>query len=118
MEQTNRGAHHRADRPQQPPANPFDPAYLRTLGLHPAVLDVLRYFTWQHLPPHLRAVSEEIGTLAFKMATTLPSSPQLTIGLQRLLDAKDSLVRAALHPSDHGWHSAAPETTPSDLPRP
>jgi hypothetical protein len=30
------------------------------------------------------------------MISSLPDSPQLTIGLQRLLDAKDAFVRAAL----------------------
>jgi hypothetical protein len=64
--------------------------------LHPSVAQILRYFEWSHLPPHLQAASRPIGELAHQMAESLPSSPELTTGLRKLLEAKDCLVRAAL----------------------
>lgn len=59
---------------------------------------ILRFFVYEHLPPHLQAVSKPIGDLAREMATTLPPSAELSAGLRKLLEAKDCLVRAALPP--------------------
>lgn len=64
---------------------------------HPAVADVLRHFAWDHLPKHLQTVSRPFAELAHQLADTL-SGPQLTIGLQDLLRAKDACVRAAVRP--------------------
>jgi hypothetical protein len=66
--------------------------------MHPATADILRYFEYEHLPEHLQAVSKPIGDLARQMAGTLPEGPEVTAGLRKLLEAKDCLVRAALHP--------------------
>ncbi|NIL57093.1 hypothetical protein [Salinispora arenicola] len=63
---------------------------------HPSVVRIARYFTYDHLPPALQAVSKECHDLAEKMITTLPDSPELTTGLRKLLEAKDCFVRAAL----------------------
>jgi hypothetical protein len=63
---------------------------------HPAVAGLLRYFAWEHLPPKLQEVSRPFGELAERMADTLPSGPELSAGLRKLLEAKDCAVRAAL----------------------
>jgi hypothetical protein len=66
-------------------------------GRHRAVWDVAQYFTFNHLPEGpLKDTSRAVCQLAASMLATLPDCPQLTIGLQRLLDAKDAFVRAAL----------------------
>ena len=70
---------------------------MATKELHPAVADVLQYFEFEHLPSHLQAVSAPIHDLAHEMAARL-DGPQLTNGLNRLLEAKDCFVRAALQP--------------------
>lgn len=72
--------------------NDFTPAELR----HPATLDLLRWFDYDHLPPHLQAVSQHCHALAFEMASSLPDGPELTAGLRKLLEAKDCFVRQAL----------------------
>ena len=63
--------------------------------LHPAVLETLRFFEYDHLPEHLRVISMPFHDLAHEMAARV-AGPQLTNGLQRLLEAKDCMVRAAL----------------------
>ncbi|MBE1575058.1 hypothetical protein ACFORH_43005 [Amycolatopsis roodepoortensis] len=63
---------------------------------HPAVAEKLEFFEFEHLPAELRAVSEPCARLAHLMATSLPQSSQVTLGLQKLLEAKDCFVRAAL----------------------
>ena len=60
---------------------------------------ILRFFAYSHLPPHLQAVSKPIGELAELMASTLPPGAETTVGLRKLLEAKDAFVRAALPPS-------------------
>jgi len=66
-------------------------------GRHPGVQAVLRYFEHDHLRAGpLRATSGACARLAEDMVDILPDTPQLTIGLQKLLEAKDCFVRAAL----------------------
>ncbi|MEU7348366.1 hypothetical protein ABZ778_31575 [Streptomyces bacillaris] len=69
---------------------------------HPATEHLLRYFAYDHLPPHLQAVSKPCGDLAQELVDALPDGPELSAGLRRLLEAKDCFVRAAL------------DTTPED----
>ncbi|MEW2741622.1 hypothetical protein ABZ131_20895 [Providencia rettgeri] len=57
---------------------------------------ILKHFTYNHLPSHLKAVSEPICVLAHQMDESLPDSPEKSAGLRKLLEAKDCLVRAAL----------------------
>lgn len=64
--------------------------------MNPAVAHVLSLFTYEHLPPHLAAVSKPISDLAHEMADRLSSGPELTVGLRKLLEAKDALVRQAV----------------------
>lgn len=63
---------------------------------HPATTQLLGFFTFEHLPPLLQAISAPCHDLAFDMATTLPDGPELTAGLRKLLEAKDAFVRQAL----------------------
>lgn len=62
---------------------------------HPQVESILRYFAFEHLPAHLQEISKPIGELATSMAEKL-TGPELTVGLRKLLEAKDCLVRAKL----------------------
>jgi hypothetical protein len=57
---------------------------------------ILQFFDYEHLPPHLQAVSKPIGDLARQMAETLPEGAETAAGLRKLLEAKDCLVRAKL----------------------
>lgn len=71
--------------------------------LHPNVAALLRYFESDHLPRHLRDVSNACRYLAQEMAEELPQGPELTAGLRKLLEAKDCFVRAALDKeTEHG----------------
>lgn len=64
---------------------------------HPGVQDVMRFFSYGHLPEGLpKLVSERCAYLAQDLLDAVPDSPQLTLGLQLLLQAKDAFVRAAL----------------------
>lgn len=69
---------------------------------HPAVANVLRYFAYRHLPPHLQDVSRPFHDLAHEAARMVPDGgPAVTDGLKDLLRAKDWFVRAAVD-SDPG----------------
>lgn len=61
---------------------------------------ILRYFDWEHLPPHLQAVSRPFGELARDLAARAEfdgwDPAETTAGLRKLLEAKDCAVRALL----------------------
>lgn len=65
-------------------------------GRHPGTAGIARYFDYDHLPPHLQAVSKPCHDLAEAMIGELADGPELTAGLRKLLEAKDCFVRAAL----------------------
>lgn len=57
---------------------------------------LLRYFKYQHLPPHLALVSKSYAELAEWTDDILPSGSEKTVALRKLLEAKDAAVRSAL----------------------
>lgn len=57
---------------------------------------MLQFFGFDHLPPHLAAVSGSFCQLAYEIVATLPSNPERTVALRKLLEAKDCAVRALL----------------------
>ena len=62
--------------------------------LHPATEAILKFFTFEHLPEHLQAVSEPFHDLAWDLAGKYDGA-ELTTCLRQLLEAKDCAVRAA-----------------------
>lgn len=58
--------------------------------------ELLRFFKYDHLPPHLQAVSKPFCELAEKLDEELPRNAETTTALRKLLEAKDCAVRAIL----------------------
>lgn len=56
----------------------------------------MRWFEFQHLPPHLREVSRPFHEMAHSIVRDLPRDPERTMALRKLLEAKDCAVRAKL----------------------
>ena len=63
--------------------------------IHPASAAVLAFFEYEHLGPALSPISREFHRLAHDMALKL-DGPEVTVGLRKLLEAKDCMVRAAV----------------------
>jgi hypothetical protein len=57
---------------------------------------LMQFFAYAHLPPHLQEISKPFGELAQQLVDTLPSNPERSAGLRKLLEAKDCFVRAKL----------------------
>lgn len=55
---------------------------------------ILQFFAFDHLPPHLQAVSKPFGLLANHIVDTLPRNAERTVALRKLLESKDAAVRA------------------------
>ena len=62
---------------------------------------ILRFFHYEHLPPHLRAISRPFCELACSMARMLPHNAETSAMLRKLLEAKDCAVRASVRPEDN-----------------
>jgi len=57
---------------------------------------IMQFFAYEHLPEHLREVSQPFADLAKEIHAGLPRNPERTVALRKLLEAKDAAVRAAL----------------------
>jgi hypothetical protein len=58
---------------------------------------LLQFFEYKHLPEHLQEISRPFGELAHWIGDTLPRNAERTVGLRKLLEAKDCIVRARLY---------------------
>ena len=58
---------------------------------------MMQFFASSHLPQHLQDISKPFGDLAQHIVDTLPSNPERSAGLRKLLEAKDCVVRAKLY---------------------
>lgn len=56
----------------------------------------MQFFAYEHLPLHLQAISMPFCDLANFIVTVIPSNPERTVSLRKVLEAKDAAVRAAL----------------------
>ncbi|MGW8178290.1 MAG: hypothetical protein ACWGQW_05925 [bacterium] len=63
---------------------------------HPSISHVLKFFKFGHLPEDLQKISKQCSDLAHNMVMDCKQSPELTVGLRKLLEAKDCFVRARL----------------------
>ncbi|TCO57141.1 hypothetical protein [Actinocrispum wychmicini] len=62
-------------------------------GRHPSIAHFQPLFDYDNLPAELQAVSGPCGALAEHMLSVLPDGIELTVGLRKLLEAKDAFVR-------------------------
>jgi carbonic anhydrase len=57
---------------------------------------ILQFFEYQHLHAHLQDHSKAFWALAHHVCNTIKESPERTVALRKLLEAKDAAVRAAV----------------------
>ncbi len=60
---------------------------------HPGTVHLLGYLSSNHLPTVLAAVVRPCADLADTLVEALPDGPELTVGLRKLVEAKDCFVR-------------------------
>ena len=80
-------------------------------AVHPGVYSLLCFFRYEHLPPHLRKISSPMASLALVMAASC-DGPEATVGLRKLLEAKDCFVRSALGQQPTPKPAATPVPSP------
>lgn len=57
---------------------------------------MLQFFEYNHLSEALQDVSQHFALLAHWINRELPTNPERTVALRKLLEAKDCAVRARL----------------------
>lgn len=57
---------------------------------------IMQFFAYAHLPDRLQLISQPFCKLAEAIVETIPRNPERTVALRKLLEAKDSAVRAML----------------------
>lgn len=55
---------------------------------------ILKFFKYEHLPPHLQEASKPFCELANLLVATLPCNAERSVALRKLLESKDAAVRA------------------------
>lgn len=79
-----------------------------TKGRHPGVRDALQWLTFSHLPEALQYFSRPFYRAAVALVGQIPTdSPELTTALNKLIEAKDSAVRAGIK-NDTGRAGSVP----------
>ena len=58
---------------------------------------LMQFFEYSHLPPHLQIISERFRALAVWIIRELPDNAEKTTALRKLLEARDSAVRAKIY---------------------
>ncbi len=58
--------------------------------------EIMNFFEYTHLPPRIKEVSKSIAEVANLMNDAIPQSEEKSVGLRKLLEAKDCFVRASL----------------------
>lgn len=58
---------------------------------------MLQFFGYKHLPEHLQGFSKPFCILAEDIVREIPSNPERTAALRKLLEAKDCAVRAVIY---------------------
>lgn len=87
-------------------------AALLTEGRHPGVRDALQWLTYSHLPESLRRFSEPFYRAAAMIVMEIRTEcPELTTALNKLIEAKDSAVRAGIrHDTGRAGSVPRPQT--------
>ncbi len=57
---------------------------------------LLKFFRYDHLPAPLQEASKPFCDLAEHMVAKFPQNPERTVGLRKLLEAKDCAVRSLI----------------------
>lgn len=66
-------------------------------GRHPGVCDALQWLTFSYLPESLQGYSRPFYQTAVELIAMISTdSPELTTALNKLIEAKDSAVRAGI----------------------
>jgi len=58
---------------------------------------LLQFFEYYHLPDSLQEISKPFNKLAYQICEVLPSNPERTVALRKLLEAKDCAVRSLIY---------------------
>jgi len=67
-----------------------------TTPIAPPTDHAMQFFAYDHLPQAMQSVSKPFSELAKTMVELLPRNPERTKMLNKLLEAKDCAVRAAI----------------------
>lgn len=67
-----------------------------------SLFSIFKFFSFDHLPPHLQKISKPFHDLALQMIENSPTDswPETDMGLRKLLEAKDCFVRAGIKQED------------------
>lgn len=60
--------------------------------------EMMKWFSYEHLPDDLKKISAPFGELAGLIHAMTEAGPERTVAFRKLREAKDAAVRARIHP--------------------
>lgn len=76
-------------------------------NFHPALKLALRWLVDDgRMPSHLTEIYNQFGDVAMEVAILSPQSPQTTIAVHKLVEAKDASIRAVIEERERHAESA------------
>ncbi len=73
-----------------------------TADRHPAVVTLAGYFDAGRFPDPFGPIAAELEHTARTMLEAIPDHPELTVGLRKLLEARECFMRAAREAAERG----------------
>ena len=73
-----------------------------TAGRHPAVVTLAGYFDARRVGELGRPIAAELEHTARTMLACIPDHPELSVGLRKLLEARECFIRAATDGEEAG----------------
>ncbi len=58
--------------------------------------NLIKFFKYDHLPPHLQEISKMFYDLAIQIEAKIPQTSEQTVSLRKLLESKDCAIRAVV----------------------
>lgn len=87
-----------------------------TTGRHPGIRDGMQWLTYAHLPEQLRRFSEPFYVAAYDLLIEVRTdSPELITAINKLIEAKDSAMRAGIR-AEQGRAGSVPRPQEVVLP--
>ena len=80
-----------------PDIGTIEHANLLTRGAHPGIQTAMAWLAFSHLPPYLQPFAEPLYRAGMALVLSMDdSSAELTTALNKLVESKDSAVRAGI----------------------
>lgn len=71
---------------------------------------MMQFFSFSHLPEHLQKISKPFHDMAQQIVDLMPANAERAVGLRKLLESKDCIVRCSIYQKTANQQAEKPES--------